>query len=131
MHQIFSLGHLSWLVPVHSPDHGLARPGFKMDVEHLPPTNWFERSGHHLRNVPRLLTSSESIFGARVALATLTVALLAYIRQTHEFFNEERVIWAMVVIIIGIKAESGASTFGYLARINETIVSLVLSLIVW
>lgn len=135
-HQIFSLEHLSWLLPVHSPDssvtsYGLARPGSKMDAEHLPPTDWFERSSHHLRNIPRLLISSYSVFGARVALATLTVALLAFIRQTHEFFTKERIIWAMIVIVIGMKAESGASTFGYFARIAGTTVSLVLSLIVW
>jgi hypothetical protein len=135
-HEIFKLKGLSWLWPhddsdSSSPSSPIARPWSTMDAEHLPPTDWFERSGHHLRIIPRLLTSPESIFGARVALACLTVALLAYIRQTQEFFSQQRIIWAMVVIVIGMKAESGASTFGYMARIGGTTVSMILSLIVW
>lgn len=114
-----------------SSSSSIARPWKSRDAEHLAPRNWLERIGSHLRGLAKLLTSPESKFGARVAMASVTVAILAYIRQTHNWFTEERVIWVMVVIVIGMKAESGASTYGYLARIGGTIVSLVLALIVW
>lgn len=136
-HKLSELVKFSWLKAQNTtessvPSSSIAQPwlGTK-DAEHLPPKNWFERGGHGLRIIPRLLTSPQSVFGARVALATITVALLAYIRQTQDWFNRIRAIWALVVIVIGMKAESGASTFGYLARIGGTTLSLVLSLIVW
>lgn len=107
------------------------RPWASKDAEHLAPTNWWEQGGSQLRVLTRLLTCAESKFGARVAMASVSVAILAYIRQTQEWFTEERVIWVMIVIVIGMKAESGASTFGYLARVAGTVISTVLSLIVW
>lgn len=102
-----------------------------IDAEHLPPTNFLERSGDQLRIIPSILTSPESVFGFRVALASFTVAILAYLRQTQVFFGAQRLIWAMIVIVIGMKPESGASIFGYFARIAGTVVAVILSLIVW
>ena len=56
---------------------GNARPLIATDAEHLPPTNSLERSGDQLRIIPSILTSPESVFGFRVALASFTVAILA------------------------------------------------------
>jgi hypothetical protein len=108
-----------------------ARPLIAIDAEHLPPTNFLERSGDQLRIIPSILTSPESVFGFRVALASFTVAILAYLRQTQVFFGAQRLIWAMIVIVIGMKPESGASIFGYFARVAGTVVAVILSLIVW
>ncbi|KAL9611890.1 MAG: hypothetical protein Q9167_003504 [Letrouitia subvulpina] len=107
------------------------RPLMAVGAEYLPPANFLERIGDQLRIIPSILTSPESVFGFRVALASVTVAILAYLRQTQVFFNAQRLIWAMIVIVIGMKPESGASIFGYFARIAGTIVAVVLSLIVW
>lgn len=108
-----------------------ARPLIAIDAEHLPPTNFLERSGDQLRIIPSILTSPESVFGFRVALASFTVAILAYLRQTQVFFSAQRLIWAMIVIVIGMKPESGASIFGYFARTAGTVVAVILSLLVW
>ena len=101
------------------------------DAEHLLPTGVFERSGEQLGLIPAVLTSPESVFGSRVALASFTLALLAYLPQTQGFFGAQRVIWALIVIVIGMKPESGASIFGYFARIAGTVVAVVLSFVVW
>lgn len=133
--------HFDFIVPLAETLHrynlhekrspSVPQPWASKDAEHLFPTNWWERSGSHLRVLPKMLTSPESKFGARVTMASLSVAILAYIRQTHTWFTEERVIWVMIVIVIGMKPESGASTFGYLARIGGTTISMILSFIVW
>lgn len=108
-----------------------ARSLIAIDAEYLPPTNFLERSGDYLRVIPNILTSAESVFGFRVALASFTVAILAYLRQTQDFFGAQRLIWAMIVIVIGMKPESGASIFGYFARVVGTVVAILFSLIVW
>lgn len=108
-----------------------ARPAIAIDAEHLLPTNFLERGGNQLRIIPSILTSPASVFGLRVSLASFTVAILAYLQQTQVFFSAQRLIWAMIVIVIGMKPESGASIFGYFARVAGTVVSMILSLIVW
>lgn len=107
------------------------RPLVSPDAEHLAPANFFERSSNYLRIIPSILKSPESVFGFRVALASFSVAILAYLRQTQDFFNAQRLIWAMIVIVIGMKPESGASIFGYVARVAGTVVAMILSLIAW
>lgn len=104
---------------------------YAVDAEHLSPANFLERGGHYLRLIPRILTSSPSVFGSRVALACGSVAILAYLRQTQHFFTAQRLIWTMIVIVIGMKPESGASIFGFFARVASTVVAVVLTIIVW
>ena len=116
---------------LNTPASGDARPLIAIDAEHLPQTNFLERSGDRLQIIPRILTSPESVFGFRVALASFTVAILAYLRHTQDFFNAQRLIWAMIVIVIGMKPESGASIFGYFARVVGTVVAVILSVVVW
>lgn len=102
-----------------------------MDAEHMPPANRFEQIGEFAGTITRVFTSNESKFGARVALASFSVAILAYLRQTEEFFDAQRLIWAMIVIVIGMKPQRGASIFGYFARVVGTVVAVVLSFVVW
>ena len=116
---------------LNAPALRATRPSIAMDAEHLPPTNFLERSGDQLRIMPSILTLPESVFGFRVALASFTVAILAYLRQTQIFFRTQRLIWATIVIVIGMKPESGASIFGYFVKIAATLVSITLSLMAW
>lgn len=101
------------------------------DPEHLPAVTPWQRAGNSLRKISHLLGSSQSAFGFRVAVASLTVAIFAYLHQTQEFFFRQRLIWVFIVIVIGMSPTSGASLFGFGCRVVGTIASMALSLIVW
>ncbi|EAW13475.1 uncharacterized protein ACLA_055220 [Aspergillus clavatus NRRL 1] len=101
------------------------------DPEHMAPSNLFERGSNILRHISRIIKSEESVFGFRVAAASFSVGILAYLHQTQDFFIRQRCIWAMIVIVIGMNPTSGQTMFGFFARIAATVVSLVLSFIVW
>jgi hypothetical protein len=101
------------------------------DPEHLPPENIWEKGSMVLRTISHVIRSDQSTFGFRVSAASFSVGILAYLHQTQDFFIRQRCIWAMIVIVIGMSPTSGQTMFGFVARILATIVSLVLSLIVW
>ncbi|KAK9854929.1 uncharacterized protein MYU51_003195 [Penicillium brevicompactum] len=101
------------------------------DSEHLPPENVWEKGSTILRTISHVIKSDQSMFGFRVAAASLSVGILAFLHQTQDFFIRQRCIWAMIVIVIGMNPTSGQTMFGFVARIVATTISLVLSLIVW
>ncbi|KAE8153581.1 hypothetical protein BDV25DRAFT_21682 [Aspergillus avenaceus] len=101
------------------------------DPEHLPPANLWERSSAIFRPVSQVIRSEQSVFGFRVAAASFSVGVLAFLHQTQDFFIHQRCIWAMIVIVIGMNPTSGQSMFGFVTRVVATVVSMLLSLIVW
>lgn len=101
------------------------------DPEHLPPTNAWQKSGNVLRRISHLLTSDQSAFGFRVAVAAFCAAILAYLHPTHNFFYENRINWTVVVIVIGMSPTSGNSLFGLLGRVVATTLSTALTFAVW
>jgi Putative ER transporter, 6TM, N-terminal/Fusaric acid resistance protein-like/Aromatic acid exporter family member 2 len=103
----------------------------KKDPEHLPPATFMQKSTNYIRVIPRFLSSPESSYGFRTAVATISIAILAYIRQTYVFFLEERVIWAMIMVAISMSAHTGQGIFGYILRIIGTTIAMVGSLVVW
>ncbi|CZS95803.1 uncharacterized protein RAG0_05328 [Rhynchosporium agropyri] len=103
----------------------------KKDPEHLPPQTAWEKFGNGLRTIPHFLGSTESAFGFRVACATLTIGIVAFLKDTQSFFNEQRLVWAMIIIAIGMTMTSGQSIFGFLARVGGTALAMVLSIIMW
>lgn len=108
-----------------------SEPKGAIDPEHLPSANSWERCGNGLRYISRILASDQSVFGFRAAAASFSVAILAFLHQTQDFFNNQRLIWALIVIAFGMSPTSGAGLFSFAGRILATVVSLVLSLIVW
>ncbi len=72
------------------------------DPEHLPPTNAWQRLGNLVRGISQILGSQESAFGFRVACATLTIGIVAYLRNTQAFFIQQRLVWAMIMVAIGM-----------------------------
>ena len=74
----------------------------KKDPEHLPAATAWQHFGNGLRMISRFLGSEESAFGMRVACATMTVAIVCYLRETQLFFQEQRLVWAMIIIAIGM-----------------------------
>ena len=92
----------------------------KKDPEHLPPTNAWQRFGNKLRGLADLLGSQESAFGFRVACATLSIAIVAFLEDTQKFFIEQRLVWAMIMVSIGMTITAGSGVFGFLGRIAGT-----------
>ncbi|ENH68060.1 hypothetical protein FOC1_g10001760 [Fusarium oxysporum f. sp. cubense race 1] len=103
----------------------------KKDLEHLPATNIWQHFGNWLRRILLLLGSKESHFGFRVAAATMTVGILAFLEQTHQFFQDQRLDWAMITIALGMTITSGQSIFGFFCRIGGTCLAMIFSLIIW
>lgn len=68
----------------------------KKDPEHLPPVNLWEKIGNGLRGFSNFFGSPESAFGMRVAAATMTIGIVAFLEATQRFFIEQRLVWAMV-----------------------------------
>jgi hypothetical protein len=73
----------------------------KKDPEHLPPETAWERFGNGLRKITKFFGSEESAFGFRVACATMTIGIVAFLESTQRFFMEQRLVWAMIIIAIG------------------------------
>ena len=92
----------------------------KKDPEHLPPTNSWQRFGNVLRGFSRFLRSPESAYGFRVGCATLSIGIVAYLRNTQQFFVEQRLVWAMIMVSIGMTVTAGAGVFGFIGRIAGT-----------
>jgi len=70
------------------------------DPENLPPNNWRQVFGDRLRVIPRLLRSDASKFGLRVAFAVMSIAIMAYLRNSRKFFIEQRVVWSLVMMYV-------------------------------
>lgn len=103
----------------------------RKDPEHLPPRNGYERATDHLRRISRFIGSEASSAGFRAAVATISIGILAYIRQTQEFFLEQRVLWAMIMVAISMDATTGRGLFGFAGRILGTAVAMVASIVIW
>ncbi|CAK7216025.1 hypothetical protein SEUCBS140593_002731 [Sporothrix eucalyptigena] len=103
----------------------------KKDPEHLPPVNAWQHFGNGLRLISRFLGSQESMFGMRVACATMTVAIVCYLEETQRFFQEQRLVWAMIIIAIGMTQTSGQSIFGFFCRVGGSFLAMIVSYIIW
>ncbi|EFQ98445.1 hypothetical protein MGYG_01473 [Nannizzia gypsea CBS 118893] len=101
------------------------------DPEHMPPTNIWQRIGRGIRAISHFLSSEQSSFGVRVAIASFCAVILAYLPQTQEFFFRMRAIWVVIVILIAMNPTSGNSLFGLMGRFIATILATILALVVW
>ena len=99
--------------------------------EHLPPKNRWQRVGARLRTAGQFFGSKQSEFGFRVALAVLSVAMLALLRQSQSFFFDQKVIWAMIIIAYCMVPTSGSSIFNLVARVTATAVAIVVAIVNW
>ena len=122
--------------------------GKKKDPEHLPANSAWQHFGNGLRQVSRFFGSEESAFGFRVACATMTVGIVAFLEETQDFFIKQRLVWAMIIIAIGmtqsesfrriylpryanLSSASGQSIFGFFCRVGGTLLAMILSFIIW
>ena len=89
----------------------------RKDPEHLPPTNSWQRFGTSIRMASHVLRTPEVHFGFRVACATLSIAILAFLEQTQRFFIQQRVFWAMFTVSVGMTMTSGDNSFKLFGRV--------------
>ena len=101
------------------------------DPEHLPPTNIYEKATNYVRAIPRFFASDAVAFGFRTAVATMSIAILAYLEQTHLFYLQKRVLWATIMIVISMSANAGAGIFGFLTRLAGTVIAMIASYVLW
>ncbi|EED24191.1 conserved hypothetical protein [Talaromyces stipitatus ATCC 10500] len=101
------------------------------DSEHMPPANLWEKSSHIFRLIRRVIISEHSLFGFRVAAASFCVGILAFLERTSSFFIPRRLVWVMILIVIGMNPTTGETCVGLMSRIIGSTISVFLSLIVW
>ncbi|KUJ22759.1 uncharacterized protein LY89DRAFT_637035 [Mollisia scopiformis] len=101
------------------------------DPEHLPPKNRLQKCGNGLRAAPRWLRSEAVGFGVRVTVAVMSVMILAFLRQTHGFFIEQRGVWCCVMVVIGMSPTSGSAVFSLLGNLTFTLFGMVGAYINW
>lgn len=103
----------------------------KKDPDHLPARNWYERVGDAVRKTAQFFSSEESFFGLRSACATMTVGIICYLEKSQRFFQEQRLVWAMLIITVGMTMTSGQSFFGLVCRVGGTVISTVIAYVNW
>ncbi|GIC90374.1 FUSC family protein [Aspergillus udagawae] len=102
-----------------------------MDAEHLPPANTWEKFNVKLRTFAHLFGSPESFFGFRVAIATMTVAVFAFLRNTQQFYIQQRLIWGSIMVAISMTETAGSGIYGQFQRLFGTAIGMVLSYVDW
>ncbi|KAJ5757720.1 uncharacterized protein N7511_006414 [Penicillium nucicola] len=103
----------------------------RKDPEHLPPSTVWQKFGDKIRVLPWFLRSFESTYGFRVACATMTIAIIAFLHDTQTFFTEQRLVWAMIMVNLSMSPTSGQSIFSFVLRILGTTIAMVASLLIW
>ncbi|KAG8409032.1 hypothetical protein J3458_020033 [Metarhizium acridum] len=103
----------------------------KKNPERLPPAGTWQHIGVGLCKISNVLGSKESAFGFRVACAAMSVSILAFLEETQSFFQEQRLLWAIFTIALGMTLTSGQSIFGFFCRVGATFLAMVSSLAIW
>lgn len=98
---------------------------------HMVPVNAFERWAGLLAKITRLLGSDLSMFGLRVACASLCLGIVALLQPSQEFFIRQRGVWAMIVVVLGMSPTSGQTLFGFFSRLLATVAAVALSFVSW
>ncbi|KAF2851430.1 hypothetical protein T440DRAFT_63478 [Plenodomus tracheiphilus IPT5] len=103
----------------------------KKDPEHLPPANTWEKFGNVIRSLSHFLRSPESAFGFRAACATMSIAVVAFLRDTQVFFVKQRLVWALIMVAISMTPTAGQSIFQFILRIVGTAIAMVVAWLIW
>ncbi|KAJ6095599.1 hypothetical protein N7486_006345 [Penicillium sp. IBT 16267x] len=101
------------------------------DPEHLHPQSTWEKIGDNLRRGFNFFGSPESMFGLRVAVATMAISIVAFLRNSQHFYIEQRLIWGSIMIAISMASTLGSAIYGQSMRLLGTFIAMVLSYIDW
>jgi hypothetical protein len=99
----------------------------KKDPEHLPPSNTWEQWTDTIRMLGHFFRSPAASFGLRCACATMSIAVVAFLRDTQTFYTRERLFWSQIMISISMTPTAGQSVRGFLFRVFGTFVAMLLS----
>ncbi|MCJ1317830.1 hypothetical protein MMC15_003157 [Xylographa vitiligo] len=89
----------------------------RKNPEHLPPTNAWQRFGNKICSISHVMASPEVSFGFRVACGTLSIGIVAFLESSQQFFNEQRLVWAMIMVAISMTMTAGSGVFGFVGRV--------------
>lgn len=101
------------------------------NIDHLPPSNAYEKLCVRVRTFQSFLRGPEFSFGLRSALATMSCAILAYLHQTQDIFTHYRLIWSVIIAAIGANMSAGQSGVSYVLRILGSLAALIICYLVW
>lgn len=101
------------------------------DSEHMPPENLWENLSNIFRVLRRAFISEHSLFGLRVAAASFSIGILAFLHRTYKFFHRQRLEWIMGLIVIGMNPTTGETFFSLTSRIIGSAISVALCLGIW
>jgi hypothetical protein len=101
------------------------------DTEHLPPVSLWEQVTDKFRVIPSFFGSAESGFGFRVATGTMAIAIVCFLRNSQQFFIEQRLIWGSIMVAISMTQTAGSGIYGQVLRFGGTVVAMVASYIIW
>ncbi|KAF4954349.1 hypothetical protein FSARC_12162 [Fusarium sarcochroum] len=101
------------------------------NIEHLPPTNAYERFGVKIQRFQGFLKGPEFSFGFRSACATMSCAIIAYLEPTQALFTHYRLIWSVIIAAIGANMSAGQSGVSYILRILGSFAALIICYLVW
>jgi hypothetical protein len=104
---------------------------FARDPEHLPPKGLAQKLGNYLRLIPRFFGSAPVKFGARTAVGVFSIAIMAYLKDTHAFFVRQRLVWSLVMISIGMSPTSGSAVFNLFGNLICTLFGMIGAFINW
>jgi hypothetical protein len=85
------------------------------DPEHLPPRSIWESIYHRFGGTPYPILffgSLESRFGLRVAVAAISVTILAFPRNSQHFRIKQRLTSGSIMIAIGMMLTAGSAMHG-------------------
>jgi hypothetical protein len=99
----------------------------RKDPEHLPPRNISEKIGNVIRAIPRFFRSDASSFGFRVAVATMSIAIIGFLERTQNWFQVHRLVWAIIMVAISMTPTAGQSVFSFVLRTVGTVIAMVVS----
>lgn len=103
----------------------------RRDPEHLPPQNAWERFTDQFRQIAHFFKSPASKFGFRVAVATMSIAVINCLRDTQIFFTQQRLFWAQIMTSIAMSPSAGQSLRAFMLRTFGTIIAMALSYIAY
>ena len=101
------------------------------DPEHAVPLNRLQQYTNVLRVIPAFLSSTESTRAFRAAVATLIVAILAFLEKTRIFFLDNRLQWGLVMISICMTTDAGQNVNNFILQILGTVVAMTMSIVIW
>ena len=101
------------------------------DPDHLPPSNFMEAVGDQIRKANSVFRTHHAAYGIRGVCAIMTICIMAFLRDSQNFYSRQRFLWALFAILLSLGRTAGSSTFLLLCRILGTIASMIASYIIW